>query len=270
MTPKKLMDIKSILDDYHDRFNCPSFIESDPIQIPHSFSKPEDIEIAAFLASSLAWGNRSSIISSSRRLLGLMDNAPHDFILGAKEKELSRFSSFAHRTFNGEDCEFFVRALGRIYRDCGGLGNLFESSYLRTHDLRETLGLFRDEFLRAEHFPRSEKHISDARKGSAAKRLNVFLMWMVRRDANGVHFGLWRKIPMSALLIPLDVHCGNVARSLGILTRKQNDWKAVEELTAVLRGFDPEDPVRYDFALFGMGVNRVRIPSCGGKGFPSR
>lgn len=270
MMKKKIADIKALLDDYHDRFNCPSFIESDPIQVPHSFTKPEDIEIAAFLASSLAWGNRKSIISSSRRLLGLMDNAPHEFVLGAQDKELARFSSFAHRTFNGEDCAFFVRALRGIYRDCGGLKKLFESSYLKTQDLREALGLFRDEFLRADHFPHGEKHISDARKGSAAKRLNVFLMWMVRRDDRGVHFGLWRNIPMSALYIPLDVHCGNVARSLGILKRKQNDWKAVEELTSVLRSFDPEDPVRYDFALFGMGVNRVRVPSCGGKDFPSR
>jgi uncharacterized protein (TIGR02757 family) len=262
--------IKAVLDEYHDLFNCPSFIDDDPIQVPHSFTRREDIEIAAFLASSLAWGKRKGIINSSRRMMALMDNAPFDFICSAKEKDFSRFSSFVHRTFNGTDCVFFVRALRDIYQRSGGLKTVFESSFQKTGDVRQTLALFRDEFFRTDHFPRSEKHLSDTRKGSAAKRLNVFLMWMVRRDKGGVHFGLWRKIPMSALFIPLDVHCGNVARSLGLLSRKQNDWKAVEELTAALREFSPEDPVRYDFALFGMGVNRVKIPQCGGKGFPLR
>ena len=268
MTDERLIRVKAVLDEYHDLFNCPSFIDDDPIQIPHSFARREDIEIAAFLASSLAWGTRKGIIASSRRLVALMDNAPYDFLSGAAEKDFRRFSTFVHRTFNGDDCAFFMRSLSRIYRECGGLEPVFESAFARTGNVHDTLALFRDEFFRAEHLPRSEKHLSDVRKGSAAKRLNVFLMWMVRRDGRGVHFGLWRKIPMSALRIPLDVHCGNVARSLGILSRKQNDWKAVEELTSVLRGFDPDDPVRYDFALFGMGVNRVTIPLCGRRGNP--
>ena len=263
MNKDRLVRVKAVLDEYHDLFNCPSFIDDDPIQVPHSFTRREDIEIAAFLASSLAWGTRKGIIASARRLVSLMDNAPYDFVLGAEERDFRRFLPFVHRTFNGDDCVFFMKSLCRIYRECGGLGKVFESSFERTGNVREMLAHFRDEFLRTEHFPRSEKHLSDVRKGSAAKRLNVFLMWMVRRDGRGVHFGLWRKIPMSALFIPLDVHCGNVARSMGLLSRKQNDWKAVDELTSALREFCPEDPVRYDFALFGMGVNRVKHPLCG-------
>ena len=270
MDKDRLIRVKAVLDEYHDRFNCPSFIDDDPIQIPHSFTRREDIEIAAFLASSLAWGTRKGIIASARRLVSLMDYAPYEFVSGAKEKDFRRFLPFVHRTFNGGDCVFFIKSLCRIYRECGGLGQLFESAFERTGNIRDTLSLFRDEFLRTDHLHRSEKHLSDVRKGSAAKRLNVFLMWMVRSDGRGVHFGLWRKIPMSALRIPLDVHCGNVARSLGILSRKQNDWKAVEELTSVLREFSPDDPVRYDFALFGMGVNRVKVPLCGRRETPLR
>jgi uncharacterized protein (TIGR02757 family) len=254
--------IRSLLDSYHDQFNCRSFIEDDPIQIPHRFSRREDIEIAAFLASSLAWGNRKSIIRSAGKIITLMDDSPYDFVMNAKPKDLKRFASVVHRTFNGDDCIFFINALMNIYRHSGGMKQIAEKAFLETGSVRETLGIFRDEFLRTDHFPRSEKHLSDVRRGSACKRLNIFFMWMVRHDSCGVHFGLWNGIPPSALYIPLDVHCGNVARSLGILKRKQNDWKAVEELTGVLRSFDPVDPVRYDFALFGMGVNRVKIPVC--------
>ena len=261
---QKIVSIKEILDRYHDLFNCPSFIEDDPIQIPHRFTKREDIEIAAFLASSLAWGTRKGIIRSADRIISLMDNAPCDFVRNAREKDLVRFSGFVHRTFNGLDCLFFIRALSEIYKNGSSLKEVCETAYRETGDIRETLARLRDRFLMVDHQHRSEKHISDVRKGSAGKRLNVFMMWMVRRDAGGVHFGLWAGIPMSALYIPLDVHCGNVARSLGLLSRRQNDWKAVEELTSRLREFDPEDPVRYDFALFGMGVHKVKLPVCFG------
>ena len=247
-------DLHALLEDHFDRFNKPSFIETDPIQIPHRFKKNEDIEIAAFLTSTIAWGNRKSIINNAVKLMRLMDDAPHDFITNCREKDLQRFSGFVHRTFNSDDCTFFIRSLKNIYHSHGGLKLLFEDSFARTQDIRKSLISFRQKFLSFPHEKHAQKHLSDLTKNSAAKRLNLFLMWLCRKDDRGVHFGLW-DIPASALFIPLDVHCGNVGRRLGLLTRKQNDWKAVEELTASLRLFDPHDPVKYDFALFGMGVS---------------
>ena len=265
LSNKKADDLKAMLDHYHDLFNCPSFIENDPIQIPHRFTHTDDIAIAAFLTSSLAWGKRAGIIKSADRLMGLMDNAPHDFVTGASARSFRKFESFVHRTFNGGDCAYFVRALAYIYKEHGGLKTIFESSYAQSGSVQQTLVEFREIFFEKDHALRVEKHISDAARGSAAKRLNMFLMWMVRRDEQNVHFGIWNGIPMSALYIPLDIHCGNIARHLGMLHRKQNDWKAVEELTDVLRTFNADDPVRYDFALFGMGVNHVPLPVCRNK-----
>ncbi len=236
-------------------YNQLHFITKDPIQIPHKFSKPEDIEISGFLTATIAWGQRKSIIYNSLKLVSLMGNSPHEFILNFEAKKLKPFENFCHRTFNSDDTIFFLNSLQNIYRNHNGLKGVFENSFSRNSSIFDTLKNFRLIFLRTEHLKRSEKHLSSVEKGSAAKRLNMFLRWMVRKDKHGVDFGLWTSIPASALYIPLDVHSGNIARKLGLLIRKQDDWRAVEELTQILRTFDPIDPVKYDFALFGMGVN---------------
>ncbi|HNY02878.1 MAG TPA: TIGR02757 family protein [Bacteroidales bacterium] len=241
-----------ILEAGYDRFNQPGFIPLDPISIPHRFSKKEDIEIAGFLTATLSWGNRRSILNSASRLLDLMENAPHDFVMQAGDRERARVIRFYHRTFNGDDALFFLSALTGIYREYGGLEPLF--SVAAERGMKEAIAHFRRCFLAGEHLARSEKHLPDPEKGSAAKRLNMFLRWMVRDDGRGVDFGLWKSIPAAVLLCPLDVHSGRVARSLGLLSRRQNDWKAVEELTGNLARFDPADPVKYDFALFGSGI----------------
>jgi uncharacterized protein (TIGR02757 family) len=245
--------LKNLLDEEYNANNCPQFVESDPIQIPHRFTKREDIEIAAFLSSQIAWGKRKMIIANASRLMECMDNSPHEFIVSATAKDFKKLDNFVHRTFNAEDCKTSLRCLSNLYINHGGLKTVFENAFAITGNIRDTLASFRKLYLEPDHAIRFRKHISDVEKKSAAKRLNLFLMWMCRNDKRGVHFGLWN-IPSSALYIPLDVHCGNVGRELGLLKRKQNDWQAVEELTASLRTFDPNDPVKYDFALFGMGV----------------
>lgn len=249
-----LNEIKDFLNEKAEKYNHPDFIESDPIQIPHLFSEKNDIEIAAFFASTIAWGQRITIIKNMQILISLMDYAPYDFIINSSSKDLNRLSDFKHRTFNGMDCKFFAESLKNIYKTHGSLGELFQSIYSDQKNIYKTLSGFRAVFFEIEHPLRTKKHVSDVLKGASAKRLNMFLRWMVRKDYNGVDFGLWNQIPMSDLFLPLDVHTGNVARKLGLLTRKQNDWKAVEEITEVLRRFDPKDPIKYDFALFGLGV----------------
>jgi len=249
---RKLLDIKAL------EYNQPEFIKNDPIQIPHLFTKPEDIEISGFLTATIAWGQRVTIINNAKKLINLMDNAPHQFICQFESKDLKRFEHFCHRTFNYDDTLFFMQALQQIYSSKQGLKAIFEESYSKNKSIYRCLTDFRAQFLVSEHLSRSEKHISSVEKGSSAKRLNMFLRWMVRNDGCGVDFGIWKGIPASALYIPLDLHTGNVARKLGLLTRKQNDWQAVEELTNILRTFDPTDPVKYDFALFGMGINENR------------
>ena len=233
----------------------PGFIPDDPISIPHLFTKKEDIEIAGFLAATLAWGQRVTIINKSRDLMNRMDNSPYEFIIHASEKEIGNMETFVHRTFQGEDCMYFIFALQQIYRYKGGLEKVFNSVYFPNNTIKESIVYFRDIFLSFEHLPRTRKHIADPLSGSAAKRINMYLRWMVRQDANGVDFGIWKNIKTSDLLCPLDLHSGKVARRLGLLSRKYDDWQAVEELTANLRIFDPLDPVKYDFALFGTGVN---------------
>lgn len=252
MNLQNLLDIKNFLDEKVEEFNTLSYIDSDPIQIPHQFSKSENIEISAFLTATIAWGQRKSIINNAKKLMQLMDNDPYDFILNAQENDFSHLEDFKHRTFNGTDLKFFIKSLKNIYQNHGGLKSIFEQS-AQEKDIRFALSNFRKIFLETEHEKRSEKHISNIEKNASCKRLNMYLRWMVRKDNIGVDFGLWN-IPMSKLFIPLDVHCGNVARKLGILKRKQNDWKAVEELNAVLSNFDVKDPVKYDYALFGLGV----------------
>ena len=247
-------DLKEFLDRKADLFNTTAFIDHDPILVPHRFSDPADIEISAFLTAILSWGRRASIISSADGLVSRMTGGPHAFVTGAEEEDLEHFLPFVHRTFNGIDCVYFLKALRKIYRDYGGLREVFEAGYTKHGDLVPAIIRFREIFFRGSESCRAEKHLPDLTRNSAGKRINMFLRWMVRRDERGVDFGIWDRIPMSALYIPLDVHSGRVARKLGLLARKQNDWKAVDELTRRLKQLDPDDPVRYDFALFGLGI----------------
>lgn len=246
--------IRELLERLHDKYNTPDFITDDPISIPHRFSTREDIEISGFLAATIAWGNRKAIVKSAIRMVEYMDGAPYDFAMNASETELDRVLSYVHRTFNGGDFRSFILSLRHIYEQHGTMGDFFEDEYLRSGDIRTAISKFRSEFFVPDHAPRCEKHLSSIDRGAACKRTNMFLRWMVRRDDRGVDFGLWNRIPMSALYLPLDVHSGNTARSLGLLNRRQSDWKAVEEVTESLRAFDPADPVRFDYALFGAGI----------------
>ncbi|HRH66721.1 MAG TPA: TIGR02757 family protein [Bacteroidia bacterium] len=249
-------ELKVFLDEKAGLYNRPGFIASDPVSIPHLYSKKEDIEIAAFLSATIAWGQRPVILKNARLLMTLMEDSPHDFILHFKSAELKRFKNFKHRTFQGEDCIAFLKHLQFVYRKHGGLEAVVQQAIREDDtDLRNAILYWRSLFCSIPHLQRTEKHFPDPEKGSAAKRLNMFLRWMIRADNKGVDFGLWKSISPSLLTCPLDVHSGRVARSLGILNRSQNDWKAAAELTAYLRTLDPEDPVKYDYALFGLGVS---------------
>jgi uncharacterized protein (TIGR02757 family) len=251
----KAKELKDFLDEMYDRYNSTDFIESDPISIPRRFTRKQDIEISAFFASTIAWGQRPTIIRNANRLMQQMDESPYEFILHHGKKDLKPFESFVHRTFNGTDCLFYIRALKHLYLQNDSLEQVFTGDAKWTDEnTGDAIGRFRSSFFQITHPARTRKHLSDPAQGSAAKRINMFLRWMVRKDNRKVDFGIWKNIPSSALLCPLDVHSGNVARKLGLLKRKQNDWKAVTELTASLRRFDPIDPVKYDFALFGLGV----------------
>jgi uncharacterized protein (TIGR02757 family) len=251
LSEKKLYEL---LEQKADFYNRPEFIETDPVSIPHRFSKKEDIEISGFFAATIAWGNRKMIIRNANRLMEIMDNAPYDFVVNHNENELKKFDGFVHRTFNSTDAVTFVTSLKNIYLNRGGLEKVIAGGYQKTGGIFDALTEFFDVFFSVEHLPRTQKHISNPAKGSAAKRMNMFLRWMVRSDGRGVDFGLWKSIPAKALMMPLDVHTARLGRKFGLLKRASNDRKAVEELTASLRRFDPEDPVKYDFALFGMGV----------------
>ena len=254
-------DIKYLLDSRVAEYNRLDFIDSDPIQIPHRFVRKEDIEIAGFLTATISWGQRKSIINNANKLMDLMDNSPYDFLMYTSSEsssgeypEWEDIRKFVHRTFNGNDCLFFLKSLQNIYTLHGGLEEVFTKGYRASGTAYGALQHFREIFLSTPHENRVRKHISDVTANSSAKRLNMFLRWMVRNDEQEVDFGLWENIPASALMLPLDVHTGDVARAYGLLNRKQNDWKAVEEITAILRTFDPLDPIKYDFALFGIGV----------------
>jgi uncharacterized protein (TIGR02757 family) len=248
------MEMKSFLDEKVDAFNKISFIDDDPISVPHQFTERRDIEIAAFLTASIAWGNRKSILKSAGRMMDFLDNRPYEFVIGHTASDIKSLSKFVHRTFNGQDFISFIRCLSAAYHRHPSLEDLFLIAGGEEYPLSEAISRFRNDFFSAPHAARSEKHVSDPMSGSAAKRINMFLRWMVRHDNRGVDFGLWNKISPSALSIPLDVHSGNIARKLGLLSRKQNDQKAVLELDAVLRQFDRADPCKYDFALFGLGA----------------
>ena len=247
-------EIKLLLDSKYLEFNNIDFIKNDPIQIPKMFSKKQDIEISAFLTSIIAWGQRKTIINNAKKLMHFMDNSPYDFIVNHKPSDLKPFGNFKHRTFNSDDCIFFITSLQSIYKNYKGLENVF---FIQDDkNIINSIARFREIFFEPEHLQRSEKHISNVRKNSAAKRINMFLRWMVRNDNKNVDFGIWTKILPEQLLIPLDVHTSTVSRKLGLLTRKQNDLKAVTELTENLKLFDKTDPVKYDFALFGLGVSK--------------
>ena len=249
-----IQEIKEFLDEKSDLYNRPRFIETDPIQVPKAFSRKEDVEIAGFLTATISWGTRKSIIQNAHRLLQLLDNQPYEFITSASERELVIASEFIHRTFNHNDTLYFLKSLRNLYLHQGGLENAFLGGFREDTTVYSSLKQFRDIFFELPGPERTRKHLSDVTTGSAAKRLNMYLRWMCREDNRGVDIGIWKGIPAASLMLPLDVHTGNVARKLGILKRKQNDWKAVEEVMAVLRTFDQADPVKYDFALFGLGA----------------
>lgn len=248
-----LIELKDFLDEKVEKFNQPAFIETDPIQIPRKFTLKEDIEISGFLTATIAWGNRTAIIKNAERLNSLMGNQPHDFILNASKTEIQQLETFVHRTFNGTDCIYFINSLKNIYLNHQGLESVFEKGFRNDNTVKSALGNLFNIFFELPG-ERTRKHISNVQKGSSGKRLNMFLRWMVRDNKNGVDFGIWKGIPASELMLPLDVHTGNVGRKLGLLHRKSNDWKAVTEITNTLRKFDPTDPIKYDFALFGLGV----------------
>lgn len=246
-------ELKAFLDEKVIQYNNSKFIESDPIQIPHRYHLKEDIEIAGFLTATIAWGNRKMIIKNANRMMELMGNSPYDFILNHKELHLEKVEGFVHRTFNSIDFTYFIKALKHIYNNHHGLEQIF-SINTTAISMQPAIHSFKNIFFETPHLQRTEKHISDPLKGSAAKRINMFLRWMVRNDKAGVDFGIWKTISPSILSCPLDVHSGNVARKLGLLHRKQNDAKALAALDVSLRKMDKNDPVKYDFALFGLGV----------------
>jgi uncharacterized protein (TIGR02757 family) len=246
--------IKELLDDRAAKYNAPEFIAKDPIAIPHIFTDRHDIEIAGFLAATISWGQRVTILNNAKKLLSLMEYSPWDFIRNANEQDFRHFKDFNHRTFNGDDCVFFLKAIQHIYNDLGGMERIFADGFKQSGNVKGSIASFHDAFFSLPHPGRTRKHVADPRKGSAAKRMNMFLRWMVRKDDRGVDFGIWDSIPASSLVCPLDIHTGTVARKLGLLKIRQNNWKAVEELAARLKELDPDDPVRYDFALFGLGI----------------
>jgi uncharacterized protein (TIGR02757 family) len=255
MKKADLLLLKEFLDEKYFLYNHKKFIETDPISIPHRFTKKQDIEIAGFLSATIAWGNRQSIMNNAAKLMQFMDFAPHSFVVEASPKDLNVFSKFVHRTFNGEDCMFFIRSLKQIYKKTDSLETLFSSGIQSKNDsIKQGIVSFREAFFSIKHPLRTQKHVSNPLKNSSSKRLCMYLRWMVRQDRAGVDFGIWKSINPAQLCLPLDVHTGNVSRKLGLLSRTQNDWQAVEEVTALLRQLDPKDPVKYDFALFGLGV----------------
>ncbi|MEE4115695.1 MAG: TIGR02757 family protein [Marinilabiliaceae bacterium] len=250
-------EMKDFLDEKYLRFNKEEFIHNDPVSVPHLFSSKRDIEISGFLTATISWGRRDLIIASATELIRRMGNKPYEFLMESAPDDFRELNSFYYRTFQGTDIVYFLKALQRLYTEYEDMEQLFLRYYKKTGNIIGALSGFRAEFFSCEHEKRTEKHFADISRGAAGKRLNMFLRWMVRNDGRGVDFGLWRTIAPSGLFVPLDLHTGNIARKLGLLTRKANDWKAVEELTSVLRSFDPSDPVKYDYALFGLGVNEM-------------
>jgi uncharacterized protein (TIGR02757 family) len=251
-----MTDLKAFLDEKVDRYNRPFFIEEDPISIPHQFSNQADQEIMGFWVAMLAWGQRKTIINKAQELIGLMDGAPYDFIVHHEEKDRKRFETFKHRTFQPLDTLYFLDFFQRYYRNHDTLESAF-TRFLPQDSLHigPVLSGFHDFFFDHPFAPkRTRKHVATPVRKSTCKRLNMFLRWMVRQDDRGVDFGLWKGIAPHQLLMPLDVHVDRIARKYQLIQRKQTDWNAVLELTDTLRQFDPDDPVKYDYALFGIGI----------------
>ena len=247
--------LKDFLDEKVNAYNHPSFIESDPISIPHLFTLPEDIAIAGFLTATISWGQRVTILKNARKLVKWMDDDPHQFIIHSGNHDLKIFKKFIHRTMNGDDMYFFIQSLKNIYLQHGGLEKIFvDGLHQNQQSMAHAIDYVRNIFFDTKHLNRSEKHFANPLKNSSAKRICMFLRWMVRKDNNGVDFGIWKNISSSQLYVPLDLHSGATAKNLGFLTRNQYDWKAVEEITQHLRMFDSADPVKYDYALYGLGV----------------
>ena len=249
-------DLKGFLDEKADFYNRPNFITLDPISIPHRFSKKEDIEITGFIAAVLAWGQRKTIINKCIELFSLMDNDPHQFLLYHQESDLKPFLSFKHRTFNDVDTLYFIHFLSWFYKSHKSMEEAFLLGQTGNEDaMYSMLTKFHEFFFSLnEAQTRTKKHIATPARKAACKRINMFLRWMVRSDDRGVDFGIWNKINPSQLVCPCDLHVDRVGRKLGLITRKQTDWQTAIELTEKLRAFDPNDPVKYDFALFGLGV----------------
>lgn len=254
MSTERLTDdqLRDFLDAKALQYQTPDFVADDPVSLPHRFADPDDIAIAGLLVATISWGNRKAILASADALMNLMDNAPADFVRNATEADIERASRFYYRTFNGTDLRGMIAGLHAICLAPGGLRAIFATP--PDGSVRDAIARFRTTML--PHIEqRTRKHIADAAAGAAAKRINMFLRWMVRSPKAGVDFGIWADIISPArLMLPLDVHTANTGRALGLLARRQNDWKAVEEITARLRAFCPEDPVKYDFALFGLGI----------------
>ncbi|MCB0488700.1 MAG: TIGR02757 family protein [Cyclobacteriaceae bacterium] len=247
-------ELKALLDEKVAQYNQPGFIADDPVSIPHSYSRKEDIEITGFFAAMLAWGQRKTIINKCRELFKLMDDAPYEFIVHHKLNDLKRFTRFKHRTFNDTDCLYFIRFLKSHYSKNNSLETAFQPTENEA-DIEGALVRFHKKFFSLEDFPpRTKKHVATPERKSACKRINMYLRWMVRDDQRGVDFGIWKSIPTSKLICPCDLHVERVARKLKMIKRKPMDWLTAVELTAQLRKFDPNDPVKYDFALFGLGL----------------
>ena len=246
-------DLKDFLDQKVFQYNRPEFIETDPIQIPKNFSIKEDIEIAGFLSSVIAWGQRKTIIINGLKIMDLLGNSPYDFVISHTKKDLERLQNFTHRTFNGQDLQQFIISLKDIYLHHDGLEKAFVKG-IENGNLQLAISKFKSLFFSNLKYSRTLKHLPDPQRGSVAKRFNMFLRWMVRKDNAGVDIGIWKHVSPAMLSCPLDVHSGNVARNLGLISRPQNDTKALAELDGHLRNFDPKDPAKYDFALFGIGV----------------
>ena len=245
--------LRDFLDEKVLQYNTPNFIDNDPVQVPQMYSRKEDIEISGFLTATISWGNRTSIIRSAKRMLELMGDSPYEFIINHEDEHLKKMEGFVHRTFNSTDLLTFIEALKYLYQNGEGLEGIF-NSHKTSDSLQPAIHQLKKAFFMIPHMKRTLKHLPDPLSGSAAKRINMFLRWMIRNDNKGVDFGIWKDISPSILSCPLDVHTGRVARKLGLLRRKQNDSKAVRELDDTLRQLDPLDPVKYDFALFGLGV----------------
>lgn len=244
--------LRDLLESKYNKYNQVSFIKDDPISIPHQFLRKEDIEISAFLTATISWGQRKAIIKSANYLMELMESIPYDFILHSNKSDLNRLIKFYYRTFNNIDIHYFIVSLKNIYKTHGGL----EGTFSHGTNTKEKISNFRNLFFELDYPQRTTKHISNVDKNSAGKRLNMFLRWMNRKDNKKVDFGIWSCISPSELIIPLDIHTGNISRELGLLHRNSNDWTAAYSLTNELRFFDKTDPVKYDFALFGMGINK--------------